>query len=128
MKIIQSIRWLSIYDVAQDFSRLFGAFLLFYFCFLEPSEKGVFLHIVIKIYKDLNVNKTGRDCIRKLHNELTEKHLTAAGKERKSRITRKLFVMNLKTKLIMHFYVSVCIIKRICEIVSIKYPTYSQTT
>lgn len=63
--------------------------------------------MVIKVYKDFNVNRAGRDCIRKVHNQLASKHLTTAGKERKSRITKKLFVKNVTTKLIVNLYISV---------------------
>ncbi|GBM81714.1 hypothetical protein AVEN_92835-1 [Araneus ventricosus] len=41
-----SFRWLSVYVVAQDFSRMISALTLFYFSFLSRSEKTNFLPVV----------------------------------------------------------------------------------
>lgn len=94
-----SFRWLSIYDAAQDFSRLFNALTVFYFSFLPSSKRVEFLHVLIKISKQHEVSEDGKTKIRNLHESLQKKFLTDAGKDRKSRIAMKLFDNQLQTKL-----------------------------
>lgn len=101
-----SFRWLSIYDVAQDFSRMSTALILFYYSFISSSKRPDFLPTIIKIYKLYNVSETGRDYIRKLHLDLSMKNLTPAGRDRKNRIVGKLFD-GLTKKLITNLYLSV---------------------
>ncbi|GBO16601.1 hypothetical protein AVEN_5364-1, partial [Araneus ventricosus] len=102
-----SFRWLSVYVVAQDFSRMISALTLFYFSFLSRSEKTNFLPVVINIYKLHNVTEAGKEFIHKMHSRLAEKNMTQAGKDRKSRIAEKLFENSLTTKLITNLLVSV---------------------
>lgn len=102
-----SFRWLSVYDAAQDFLRMLSALTLFYFSFLSRSQKTEYLYMVIGIYKRHNVSETAREYIRKIYSNLEGKNMTEAGKERKSRITRKLFDCNFTTKLIANLFVSV---------------------
>ncbi|GBO26396.1 DNA helicase INO80 [Araneus ventricosus] len=75
-----SFRWLSVYVVAQDFSRMISALTLFYFSFLSRSEKTNFLPVVINIYKLHNVTEAGKEFIHKMHSRLAEKNMTQAGK------------------------------------------------
>lgn len=102
-----SFRWLSVYNVAQDFSRMLDAFMVFYFSFLETSEKLEFLHLIVKIYKSCGVTEAGRKRIRKIQKTLAAKNMTEAGKQRKSRIANKLVLVSLQTKLNLHLFVSV---------------------
>ncbi len=104
-----SFRWLSVYDAAQDLLRLLGALTVFYFPFLSAFDKTQFLHIVVSVYKDLNVGDAAKDHIRNVQQSLTDKvkTLTQAGKERKGRILKKLFDQRLETQLISNLFVSV---------------------
>lgn len=80
-----------------------------YFIFLSclDHKRLIFLHTVVCIYKIHNVSEYGQEHIRKIHSRLAEKNITEAGKERKNRITQKLFVNSLTTKLITNLFVSV---------------------
>ncbi|GBM32898.1 hypothetical protein AVEN_13274-1 [Araneus ventricosus] len=110
-----SFRWLSMYDAAQDLLRLLGALTVFYFPFLSAVNSSQFLHIVVSVYKACNVGNTARDHIQNLHKTLAMKAPTQACKERKERITKKLFDQRLETQLIANLFVSV---ERICETIS----------
>lgn len=106
-QIFISFRWLSIYDAAQDLLRLLGALTVFYFSFLNTSNKSNFLHIVVSVYRACNVGDFSRDHIRNLQKTLARKALTQQGKERKARIVKKLFDQRLETQLIANVLVSV---------------------
>lgn len=102
-----AFRWLSVYDVSQDFSRMFHALLIFYFSFLKRQDKLDFLHEVVKVYRHYKISKNSRDRIHMLQVTLASKKLTEPGKERKSRITEKMFVTKLQTELVLNLYLSV---------------------
>lgn len=102
-----SFRWLSLYDCARDLLRLLGALTVFYFSFLSALDSSQFLHIVVSLYKTCDVKDSAKDHIRNLQKILKEKALTQAGKERKERITKKLFNQRLETQLIANLFVSV---------------------
>lgn len=102
-----SYRWLSAYDCAVDLKRLIGPLTLFYFSFLSKQEKRDFLHIIVKVYKNYNINDLSRDSIRNLQQKIGEKNMTELGIQRKTRITQKLFEKQLLTKLIMGVFIAV---------------------
>ncbi|GBO44976.1 hypothetical protein AVEN_173335-1 [Araneus ventricosus] len=102
-----TFRWLSAYDVAQDICRLLDALILVYFPFLRPIEKNTYLHVIVRILRNHNLNASSKDYIRELQSVLSAKILTEAGKERKERIGKKLIINHTKTRLYLGFYVSV---------------------
>lgn len=102
-----SFRWLSVYDCTVDLQRMFAPLTLLYFSFLPKEEKREFLHIIVKIYKNLNVSEHGKDVIRALQKNLATKNMTEQGKNRKERIGQKLFHSQIRTKLIMGIFSSV---------------------
>lgn len=106
-QVFISFRWLSIYGCTVDFQRMFAPLTLFYFAFLSKEEKREFLHIIVKIYKNLNVSESARDRIKNIQAALASKNLTQQGKDRKIRITRKLFYYQCKPKLIMGLFLAV---------------------
>lgn len=80
-----NFRWLSIYDCTVDFQRMFAPLSLFYFAFLYKEVKREFLHIIVKIYKNLNVSESARDTVRNVQATLASQNLTQ-GQDCKSRI------------------------------------------
>lgn len=102
-----SFRWLSAYDCVSDLHRLHDALLVFYFSFLCREKEIIFLHMLIKVYKQHNTDEKVKDNIRNIQQKLAGKKMTPAGKDRKDRIIKKLFDENLFTKLTIGAYLSI---------------------
>lgn len=97
-------RWLSCYDAALNNLRMLDAFVLFYYAFLNDSDKTIYFSSLCKIYLQKNVSSESKAKIKNIQNYLAQKKLTLDGRERKRRIIQKIFYQIRKTKLILHFY------------------------
>lgn len=94
-------RWLSIYDVSLDTIRLLDAYTVFFYFFLSDEDKGIFQDVLEGIYTKHSVDASAKEGIRKIMKPILRKNLTREGKERKNRITVKLFDQRIKTLLIL---------------------------
>lgn len=102
-----STRWLSIYDVVVDTIRMFDLYLVTYFTFMKQLDREHHLPLLFGIYKRRNVSAESKAMIREVCDDLRKKIMTPEGKDRKKRITTKLFDEKRKTSLILHFVASV---------------------
>lgn len=101
-----SHRWLSCYDASMYLLHMIDALTIVYYSFLCKNDRMLYFATVCSIYKHRNVESSKRVLIKNLQAKLAVKKLTAYGKERKKRITEKLFIYRRKTQLNLHFYVA----------------------
>ena len=102
-------RWLSILDVGLDTLRQLDGFVFYYYSFLKQSDKELHKDVLDNILERRNVKDTARTAIKHLQGELKKSFssLTKEGKDRKARISDKVFLHQEKTELILNFYCSV---------------------
>ena len=101
-------RWLSVFDVSVDTSRLMQAYIVFYFGFLDKRDQSLYKEKVDEILDDCKVSVQARRKIETHHSHMAKKikTLTKDGKERKMRILEKIFFTHEKTMLVLHFYIA----------------------
>ena len=99
-------RWLSVFDISVDTTRLMQAYTVFYFGFLHKQDQSLYKERVNEILNDCEVSKQSKIKIEKLHSNMANKvkTLTKEGRARKERIVDKIFFKNEKTMLVLHFY------------------------
>ncbi|XP_030828178.1 uncharacterized protein LOC115919185 [Strongylocentrotus purpuratus] len=102
-------RWLSVYDVCVDTSRLLDALILFYYPFLSGSDSSTYLPVVDSMYQKHSISESVKKEICKHQSKMSNKTktMTQAGKDRKKRIVKKLFHTPSKTKVLLHIYTSI---------------------
>ena len=99
-------RWLSVYDLAMSTLVQLRALTVYVFPFLSKKDRRLYRPIYHALIKD--VTKAGRDRLLQLGSEHGKRGRTDAGKNRKDRLTDKLFVNRRWTRLLLNFY-SACL-------------------
>lgn len=122
-QMCSSTRWLSAYDRAMETKRMLESLKIFYFSFLSKKDKDLYFSVIkgVMVNKGLvlSVQKKALDLIECL----SSKKSTKDGKERKERITKKLFDTADQTAIYLEFYVSVlCIMKEYICVFQTKSP------
>ena len=97
-------RWLSCYNVSVSTLRLLDPYIVFYYSFLSPADKGLYKIILENIYERNRVSREARAQIKIIQDQLSSKTLTEDGKNRKRKICEKLIFKSTLTKLCLHFY------------------------
>lgn len=102
-------RWLSVYDVSVDTVRLWDAYVLCYYAFLNKEESKIFRDLISDVLDKRDLSDDVIQLLEPLWKQLKTKsrNFTAKGKERKKRICDKIFANNRSTLLIINFYVSI---------------------
>ena len=104
-------RWLSLYDVCLEISRMLDVYLIFYFSFMSNNDQRHYRYTLQEIYLRRGVKadtERGLSVIKDIQQKLTEKKLTNDGKDRKSRIWDKLFNQKRRLLLYVEFFNAVC--------------------
>ena len=97
-------RWLTVYDVSMDALRLLDAYTVFYYSFLPSADRVTFLRHCVEIYARLNLSPQVKDRIRDIQGQLSRKNMTAQGKDRKKKVTQRMFYERKRMMLVLHFY------------------------
>lgn len=99
-------RWLSNYNVSVSTLRMWDAYILFYFAYLDNEDQALYKYLVTNIYEQRNVSTDAQALISQLHKQIAakKKSMTEDGKKRKERITKALFYRRKDTKLVLNFY------------------------
>jgi hypothetical protein len=87
-----SHRWLSVYDVTVDTMRLWDVYQIFYFGFMDHSDRTHYLPKIMEIYLRRNVSEKSKIRIHEIHTELGKKNMTPEGTKRKQDAYEKLFI------------------------------------
>jgi putative heme iron utilization protein len=95
---------MSAYDGAMDADRMWKAYQLFYFAFLETQEKQPFRHIKDNLCSAMS--DTDKVKVNKILVNLPKKSMTSEDKERKQRILQRLFYQESRTILTLKLYTS----------------------
>lgn len=99
-------RWLSVYDVCVDTSRMLDALVLFYYSFVSATDRAKHLSLIQEVYSKHGTSKSTQKAIETLQDKVGKKvkTMTQLGKERKNRIVKKMFDTQKRTKVILHIY------------------------
>lgn len=100
-------RWLSVYNCAVELKDMFLPYTVFYFSFLSCSDKTLFNSSVLEIFKKASQPSRKRIYIIMKILKDKMKSMTPAGKDRKKRITEKIFFQNENTTTTLNMYLSV---------------------
>ena len=99
--------FINAHKLAVDTDRLFDAYTVMYFAFLEKSDKQKLQKLIDSILVKHEVSKEGSVEIEKSLQKLAKKTMTKDGKERKERIIGKLYDERRKTVMLLCVYESV---------------------
>lgn len=102
-----SHRFINAHKLAVDTDRLFDAYTVMYFAFLEKSDKQKLQKLIDSILVKHEVSKEGSVEIEKSLQKLAKITMTKDGKERKERIIGKLYDERRKTVMLLGIYKSV---------------------
>ena len=95
-----------------------------YYAFLTGDDRVTFLRHCVEIYARLNLSQEVKDRVRDIQGQLTRKKMTTQGKNRKRKITLRLFHERKRMMLVLHFYSSSFpLLKRCTLLFQIKEPT-----
>ena len=86
-------RWLSAYDVSIETLRMWDAYTLFYYAFLQKQDKADYKDVIKAILDKNEVSEPARHQLKEVWTELESKskRFTEDGKQRKIRICKKVF-------------------------------------
>jgi len=100
---------LSVLNVSVDTLRLLDAYTIFYSAYLQPSTKKTYLDIIKSAQASISQRGKEELKVKVIKQNIAAKvgTLTKEGKERKARITEKIFTNRPQTLLILHFYTAV---------------------
>ena len=99
-------RWLSVFNVCLDTSRLFDAYTVFYYSFLPPEHHQEFKPVLQEVLNRAGLSSACRDKVKGIQADIQKKWSgsTKEGKERKLRLLDKVFFNRTWTLLVMEFY------------------------
>ena len=100
-------RWLSVLNVSLDTLRLLDAYTIFYSSYLQPATKKLYLDYIKSAQS--SISSKGKEELKTIKQNIVSKvgSLTREGKERKARITEKVFTQRPQTMLILNFYTAI---------------------
>ena len=84
-------RWLSAYDVAVGTLRMWDAYKVFYYSFIDLKTKANYWPVVVSIFHDRKVSSPAKERIKEIIGQLRKKNMTR-WKKRKSIIVEKVHV------------------------------------
>lgn len=102
-----SHRFICAHKLAVDTDRLFDAYTVLYYSFLDKKEKLNLRKLVDFIFTKHEVSEEGKSEMEKSIQKIAKKSMTKDGKERKERIKGKLFDERRKTIMLLSIYKSV---------------------
>ncbi|XP_052282792.1 uncharacterized protein LOC127879778 [Dreissena polymorpha] len=102
-----SHRWLSAYDLAVSTLRMWSAYQVFYYAFIDKAFKADYWPVVKAILVACKVSQPAKEQIKAIIAEVGAKKMTADGQKRKKEIVEKVMFQERKTLLILYFYASV---------------------
>ena len=97
-------RFLSAHDLAVDTNRMWDAYTLFYFSFLTIPDKEKYRQV--KDILTANMSERSKEKLNACMITVQKRSMTGDGKERKKRITNKIFVQSKRSRLTLFLYIA----------------------
>lgn len=99
-------RWLSAYDITVSTIRLYDVYTLFYYSFVPPGDRAMYVDIIGNIYNQNNISVPCRIAIKQIQAEMFKKlkTMTPKGKQRKCQVIIKILLHREKTFMFLQAY------------------------
>ena len=71
---------------------------------IPSDDRDIFLRHCVEIYTRLNMSQQVKNWIRDTQGRLSRKNMTSHGKDRKKKVTQRMFYERKKIRRMLHFY------------------------